>query len=117
MKPGGHLVDEEVALRIIDFVLIGGRSRLQTEITRAHVAPTQIEPTLLSVILQELNNRRLQNGQEKITAESSGSASHEISTIFICVAWREWMGRSANSSVLPAHLVRRAEPIGRKRTR
>ena len=72
LKPGGHLVDEEVALRIIDFVSSTERSRLQTEVTRAHVAQRQIEPALLSVILQELNNRRIQNGQEKITAELVG---------------------------------------------
>lgn len=74
LKPGGHLVDEPVALRIIDFVSSTERSRLQTEVTRAHVAQRQIEPALLSVILQELNNRRIQNGQEKITAELVGEA-------------------------------------------
>jgi WD40 repeat protein len=74
LKPGGHLVEEEVALRIIDFVSSTERSRLQTEVTRAHVAQRQIEPALLSVILQELNNRRIQNGQEKITAELVGEA-------------------------------------------
>lgn len=74
LKPGGHLVDEEVALRIIDFVSSTERSRLQTEVTRAHVAQRQIEPALLSVILQELNNRRIQTGQEKITAELVGEA-------------------------------------------
>ena len=72
LKPGGHLVDEDVALRIIDFVSSTERSRLQTEVTRAHVAQRQIEPALLSVILQELNNRRIQNGQEKITAQLVG---------------------------------------------
>jgi hypothetical protein len=74
LKPGGHLVDEEVALRIIDFVSSTERSRLQTEVTRAHVAQRQIEPALLSVILQELNNRRIQNGREKISAELVGEA-------------------------------------------
>lgn len=74
LKPGGHLVDEPVALRIIDFVSSTERSRLQTEVTRAHVAQRQIEPALLSVILQELNNRRIHNGQEKITAELVGEA-------------------------------------------
>lgn len=74
LKPGGHLVDEEVALRIVDFVSSTERSRLQTEVTRAHVAQRQIEPALLSVILQELNNRRIQNGREKISAELVGEA-------------------------------------------
>jgi WD40 repeat protein len=74
LKPGGHLVNEDVALRIIDFVSSTERSRLQTEVTRAHVAQRQIEPALLSVILQELNNRRVQKGQEKITAGLVGEA-------------------------------------------
>lgn len=74
LKPGGHLVDEQVALRIIDFVSSSERSRLQTEVTRAHVAQRAIEPALLSVILQELNNRRIRSGQEKITAELVGKA-------------------------------------------
>jgi hypothetical protein len=74
LKPGGHLVDEDVALRVIDFVSSTERSRLQTEVTRAHVAQRQIEPALLSVILQELNNRRIQKGQEKITAGLVGEA-------------------------------------------
>jgi hypothetical protein len=74
LKPGGHLVDEEVALRVIDFVSSTERSRLQAEVTRAHIAHRQIEPALLSVILQELNNRRIQAGQEKMTAELVGEA-------------------------------------------
>jgi WD40 repeat protein len=74
LKPGGHLVEEEVALRIIDFVSSTERSRLQTEVTRAHVAQRQIEPALLSVILQELNNRRILKSQAKITAELVGEA-------------------------------------------
>lgn len=74
LKPGGHLVDEDVALRVIDFVSSTERSRLQTEVTRAHVAQRQIEPALLSVILRELNNRRIGAGQEKMTAELVGEA-------------------------------------------
>lgn len=74
LKPGGHLVDEQVALRIVDFVSSSERSRLQTEVTRAQVGKRAIEPALLSVILQELNNRRIHAGQEKITAELVGNA-------------------------------------------
>ena len=74
LKPGGHLVDEQVALRIVDFVSSSERSRLQSEVTRAQVGKRAIEPALLSVILQELNNRRIQASQEKITAELVGNA-------------------------------------------
>ena len=74
LKPGGHLVEEQVALRIVDFVSSSERSRLQSEVTRAQVGKRAIEPALLSVILQELNNRRIQAGQDKITAELVGNA-------------------------------------------
>ena len=74
LKPGGHLVEEQVALRIVDFVSSSERSRLQPEVTRAKVGKRAIEPALLSVILQELNNRRIQAGQDKITAELVGNA-------------------------------------------
>jgi tetratricopeptide (TPR) repeat protein len=75
LKPGGHLVDEDVAVRIVDFVSSSERSRLQTSVTRAQLAKRSIEPALLSVVLQELNNRRIQAGQEKITAELVGKTN------------------------------------------
>ena len=75
LKPGGHLVDEDVAVRIVDFVSSSERSRLQTSVTRAQLAKRSIEPALLSVALQELNNRRIRLGQEKITAELVGQTN------------------------------------------
>ena len=112
LKPGGHLVDEDVALRIIDFVSSTERSRLQTEVTRAHVAQRQIEPALLSVILQELNNRRIQSGQEKITAELVGKA--QATEIFHDFYLRGLAGMAMACPRihrgLPADLFRRAEP-------
>ena len=75
LKPGGHLVDEDVAARIVDFVSSSERSRLQTSVTRAQLAKRSVEPALLSVVLQELNNRRLRLGQEKITAELVGQTN------------------------------------------
>ncbi|HKQ40680.1 MAG TPA: hypothetical protein VJ063_21615, partial [Verrucomicrobiae bacterium] len=74
LKPGGHLVDEDVAVRIVDFVSSSERSRLQSAVTRAQIAKRAIEPALLSVILQELNNRRIQAGQNKITTDLVGNA-------------------------------------------
>jgi hypothetical protein len=80
LKPGGHLVDEQVAIRIVDFVSSSERSRLQNEISKEQISKRAIEPALLSVILQELNNRRIRAGQEKITAELVGNA--EATEIF-----------------------------------
>jgi hypothetical protein len=75
LKPGGHLVDEEVAIRIVDLVSSSERSRLQSEVTRAHLVKRAIEPALLSVVLQELNNRRIKAGQQEITAELVGTTN------------------------------------------
>jgi tetratricopeptide (TPR) repeat protein len=75
LKPGGHLVDEDVAVRIVDFVSSSERSRLQTGVTRAQLAKRSVEPALLSVVLQELNNRRIRLRQEKITAELVGQTN------------------------------------------
>jgi tetratricopeptide (TPR) repeat protein len=75
LKPGGHLVDEDVAIRIVDFVSLSERSRLQAEVRRAQIAKRAIEPALLGVVLQELNSRRLQVGQDKITAELVGKTN------------------------------------------
>lgn len=75
LKPGGHLVDEDVAVRIVDFVSSSERSRPQSEVTRAQLSKRSIEPALLSVVLQELNNRRIQVGNEKITAEIVGKTN------------------------------------------
>jgi tetratricopeptide (TPR) repeat protein len=80
LKPGGHLVDEQVAIRIVDFVSSSQRSRLQNEISKEQISKRAVEPALLSVILQELNNRRILAGQEKITAELVGNA--EATEIF-----------------------------------
>jgi hypothetical protein len=75
LKPGGHLVDEDVAVRIIDFVSSSERSRMQRLVTRGQLAKRSIEPALLSVVLQELNNRRILAGQEKITSELVGQTN------------------------------------------
>ena len=75
LKPGRDLVAEDVAIRIVDFVSSSERSRLQTEVTRQQLAKRAIEPALLSVVLQELNSRRIQAGQEKITAELVGKTN------------------------------------------
>ena len=75
LKPGRNLVDEGVAIRIVDFISSSERSRLQKEVTRAQIAKRAIEPALLSVVLQELNSRRIQAGNEKLTAELVGKTN------------------------------------------
>lgn len=75
LKPGADLVEEDIAIKIVDLVSSSERSRLQSDITRAHLAKRAIEPALLSVVLQELNNRRIKAGQPKISAELVGTTN------------------------------------------
>ena len=75
LNPSPDLVDESGAVRIVDFVSSSERSRLQREVTRAQIAKRAIEPALLCVVLQELNRRRIQAGNSKITAEAVGQTS------------------------------------------
>ncbi len=67
LKPGGDLVDESVAEKIIDFVSsakdLSGMSSIGS-----YTDKNQVEPALLSVILRELNNHRIQTGENKISS-------------------------------------------------
>ena len=59
LKPGAHLVNETVATAIVEFVASSRQDRPDGE----------VEPALLSLILQGLNARRLQRAQAQITAD------------------------------------------------
>lgn len=72
LKPGGHLVEENVAVKIVDFVSSSERSGLRGSRTRDEIAERQVEPALLSVVLRELNNRRCHSGLSRITADLVG---------------------------------------------
>jgi len=58
LKPGGKLVNEEVAESIVRF--IAGGSELRN---------AEVEPSLLSLICRELNNARLAQGRTEISAD------------------------------------------------
>ena len=57
-KPGGKLVSEEVAESIVRFV--AGGSELRN---------AEVEPSLLSLVCRELNNTRITQGREEISAD------------------------------------------------
>ena len=56
-KPGGRLVSEEVAAAIVRFVAGG-----------AEIPNAEVEPSLLSLICRELNNARIAQGHDEISA-------------------------------------------------
>jgi hypothetical protein len=75
-----HLVDEEVALKIIDFVSRMRGQRNEVALTRETLRARTVDPALLSVVCSELNNRRrAQNpSQEKISFTLLSDSKEEI---------------------------------------
>jgi tetratricopeptide (TPR) repeat protein len=79
LKPQANLVAEDVAVEIVHFVSSSERSRLQAPVNRGTLANRQVEPALLSVVLRELNNHRIESGASTITADLvSGQRATEI---------------------------------------
>ena len=66
-KTGGQLVDREVAVHIVNFVSAAAAQRT-----------VEIEPALLSVVCFELNNRRLSQRAERISADLLAGAQEQI---------------------------------------
>jgi hypothetical protein len=58
LKPGGKLVNEEVAEAIVRFIAGG-----------AELRNAEVEPSLLSLICRELNNARIAQGRSEISAD------------------------------------------------
>ena len=58
MRPGGKLVNEDVAAAIVRFVAGG-----------AEIANAEVEPSLLSLICRELNDKRLAEGRAEISLD------------------------------------------------
>ncbi len=63
-RAGQNLVDAAVAKEIVDFV-----SRSQRRTQAGALQQRDVEPALLSVVCDELNRRRLDKGQARITAD------------------------------------------------
>ncbi len=71
MNPGGKLVSEEVAASIVRFVAGG-----------AELANAEVEPSLLSLICRELNNARIAQGRDEISADLLAGSRDTILTEF-----------------------------------
>src|SRR5262249_5424605 len=72
LQPGGHLVSEPVARRIIEIIAAERPSR------RRAASDLPVDPTLLSVFCRELNNERRRLQQEQITGELLKDAQARI---------------------------------------
>jgi len=71
LKPGGKLVNEEVAEAIVRFV--AGGSELRN---------AEVEPSLLSLICRELNNARITQGRSEISTDVLAGSRETILTEF-----------------------------------
>jgi tetratricopeptide (TPR) repeat protein len=72
-RAGSELTEPEVAREIVDFVSTSRRR--QTARAMEH---RDVEPAILSVICDELNRRRIELGQSKITADLLSGEREEI---------------------------------------
>ncbi len=88
LKPGGDLVSEPLAERIVDLVSASKSGRLTST----------VDPALLSVFCYELNQSRIQRGQDTITADLLGERGEGIIESFYEVAFdgvkqevRDWV--------------------------
>lgn len=77
--PGRALVDDDTALRILEFVAGAPHGTATTK----SLAPLRVEPALLSVACRELNERRIERGEQRITADVlSGSRDAVLSGFY-----------------------------------
>ncbi len=116
-KPGGVLVNEEVAEAIVRF--IAGGSELRN---------AEVEPSLLSLICRELNNTRIAQGKPEISADLLAGSRDTILSEFYQRALADqppgvrkfvedemltdsgWRGSLAEERVLKAHAAAGAPP-------
>lgn len=71
-RAGSSLVDQEIAWQIVDFVSASSRTRDRGMQQR------RVEPALLSLVCDELNRRRVDRAQPRITPDLLSGERHEI---------------------------------------
>ena len=76
---GGDLVDEEVATAIIRFV---SRSGLSSQDEDEELEELYIEPFLLSLVCQQLNERRIERGESRLTKTLLDQMGDQVLTAF-----------------------------------
>lgn len=84
LTAGGHLLDEDVARRIVRFVAGANDSG-----DAQSVDELQVEPALLSLVCSELNATRLDNHEPKITASMLSGTKDEILSRFYVASFAD----------------------------
>jgi hypothetical protein len=82
LEPAPGLVNESVALQIIQRVSVSERSTLQAKPTKEQIVNRSVEPALLSVFCSELNLRRKAKGLPEIDESLLEGAREEILSDF-----------------------------------
>ena len=71
INPGGELITAEVGCQVVQFVAGGGQRAPEAgngQSAEDGLAGLEVEPSLLSLVCRELNNRRLEHGLSHITS-------------------------------------------------
>ncbi len=80
LAPGKALVDEKVGHEIVHFVSSNksGAGRKDGEAVELSLAELRVEPALLSLVCRELNQRRIREGNQKITTDQVRRSRDDI---------------------------------------
>ena len=78
MEPGAGLIDEETSNRLVQFVAGVGGEAIPPEMPEDELADLEVEPALLSVVCRELNNKRVEQKQPRITLDLLAGSKSEI---------------------------------------
>lgn len=89
LGPGAHIVDDAVAGDIVRFVASAGVHASGDEATQDDLASLKVEPSLLSLVCRELNERRIRVGAKRITAELLAGSRETILRDFYQRATRD----------------------------
>jgi hypothetical protein len=82
VKPAPGLVDKEVATRLVQLVADSRTPVENAALSEDQLKGLEIEPPLLSLVCSELNARRIEHEQPKITADLLAKSYHDILKTF-----------------------------------
>ena len=78
IEPGGDLIDEGFVQPSGAVRGRRGREAIPPEMPENELADLEVEPALLSVVCRELNNKRLEQNQDRITLDLLAGSKSEI---------------------------------------
>jgi WD40 repeat protein len=89
LGPGEHIVNDAVAADIVRFVASAGVHASGEDNAQSDLGALKVEPSLLSLVCRELNERRIRVGAKRITAELLAGSRETILRDFYQRATRD----------------------------